>query len=78
MRDELDNKLLRICHRMKAEGYLVYTIMFGLDNSSVRTLFKSCATKPTAPYFHDAVDGDDLEDAFGDIAADLVDLHISK
>ena len=78
MRDELDNKVLRICHRMKAEGYLVYTIMFGLDSSSVRTLFKACATKPTAPYFHDAVDGDDLENAFGDIAADLVDLHISK
>ena len=78
MRNELDDKLLRICHRMKAEGYLVYTIMFGLDSNSVRNLFKACATKPTAPYFHDAVDGDDLEDAFGDIAADLVDLHISK
>ncbi len=78
MRDELDSKLLRVCHRMKAEGYLVYTIMFGLDSNSVRNIFKACATKPTAPYFHDAVDGDDLEDAFGDIAADLVDLHISK
>ncbi|WDI31165.1 pilus assembly protein TadG-related protein [Hyphococcus flavus] len=78
MRDELDDKLLRVCHRMKAEGYLVYTIMFGLDSNSVRDMFKACATKPTAPYFHDAVDGNDLEDAFGDIAADLVDLHISK
>lgn len=78
MRDEIDNKLLRVCHRMKEEGYLVYTIMFGLDSSSTRTLFKSCATKPTAPYFQDAADGADLEDAFGDIAADLVDLHVSK
>lgn len=76
--DELDDKLLRVCHRMKAEGYLVYTIMFGLDSDNVRDIFKACATKPTAPYFHDAVDGDDLDDAFGDIAADLVDLHISK
>ncbi|WP_425408687.1 pilus assembly protein TadG-related protein [Hyphococcus sp.] len=78
MKNELDDKLLRVCHRMKAEGYLVYTIMFGLDSNSVRKMFKACATKPTAPYFHDAVDGNDLEDAFGDIAADLVDLHISK
>lgn len=76
--DELDNKLLRICHRMKAEGYLVYTIMFGLDSASTEAVFKACATKPTEPYFFDAVDGDDLEDAFGAIAADLVDLHISK
>jgi hypothetical protein len=78
MRDELDAKLLRVCHRMKAEGYLIYTIMFGLDSTTVRNHFKACATKPTAPYFHDAVTGNDLEDAFGDIAADLVDLHISK
>ncbi|MFC2953225.1 pilus assembly protein TadG-related protein [Marinicaulis aureus] len=78
MRDELDDKLLRICHRMKAEGYLVYTIMFGLDSTSTANVFKACATRPIAPYFHDAADGDDLEEAFGEIAADLVNLHISK
>ena len=78
MVDEIDNKLLRVCQRMKDEGYLVYTIMFGLDSNSVRDLFKACATQPTGPYFHDAVDGDDVEEAFGLIAADLVDLHISK
>ncbi len=78
MRNELDDKLLRICHRMKAEGYLVYTIMFGLDSTSTANVFKACATRPIAPYFHDAADGDDLEEAFGEIAADLVNLHISK
>lgn len=78
MRDEIDNKLLRVCHRMKDEGYLVYTIMFGLNSSSAEKVFKACATKPTAPYFQNADNGADLEDAFGDIAADLVDLHISK
>ena len=78
MRDEMDNKLLRICHRMKEEGYLVYTIMFGLNSSSTELAFKSCATEPTAPYFYNADNGADLEEAFGDIAADLVDLHVSK
>lgn len=78
MRDEIDNKFLRICHRMKAEGYLVYTIMFDLNSSSVETIFKACATKPTAPYFQNADNGTDLEKAFGDIAKDLVDLHVSK
>lgn len=78
MRDEIDNKLLRVCHRMKSQGYLVYTIMFGLDSTNAESVFKACATKPTKPYFHDAADGDDLDDAFGEIAADLVDLHISK
>ncbi|WP_411818119.1 hypothetical protein [Hyphococcus sp. DH-69] len=78
MEDEFDNKLLRICYRMKQEGYLVYTIMFGLDSSSTEKVFRACASKPSEPYFHDAVDGEDLEEAFGQIAADLVDLHISK
>lgn len=78
MRDEIDNKLLRVCHRMKSEGYLVYTIMFGLESTATEQVFKACATEPNAPYFHDAATGDDLNDAFGDIAADLVDLHISR
>ncbi len=78
MRDEIDNKLLRICHRMKQEGYLVYTIMFGLDSAATEQVFKACATEPNAPYFYDADDGADLEEAFGDIAADLVDLHVSR
>ena len=78
MRNEIDNKLLRICYRMKSEGYIVYTIMFGLDSSRAEKVFKACATEPNEPYFYDAVDGDDLIDAFGDIAADLVDLHVSK
>lgn len=78
MRDDIDNKLLRICHRMKEEGYLVYTIMFGLKSAATGTVFKACATEPNAPYYYDAVTGEELEDAFGNIAADLVDLHISK
>ena len=78
MRDEIDNKLLRICHRMKEEGYLVYTIMFGLDSTDTELAFRSCATEPNEPYFYDADNGADLEEAFGDIASDLVDLHVSK
>ncbi|MEX6634066.1 pilus assembly protein TadG-related protein [Hyphococcus lacteus] len=78
MEDEFDNKLLRVCYRMRQEGYLVYTIMFGLNSSTTEKVFRACATKPSEPYFYDAVDGDDLEEAFGQIAADLVDLHISK
>ena len=78
MRDELDNKMLRVCQRMKDEGYLIYTIMFGLDSASTEKVFRACASKPSAPYFQGAADGEALEEAFGDIAADLVDLHISK
>ncbi len=79
MEDEADNKVLRICRRMKQENILVYTIVFDVNaGSTVENIFKACATKPTSPYFFNAPDGDDLEDAFKDIAADLVDLHVSK
>lgn len=78
MKEQIDEKMLRICQRMKDEGILVYTIMFGLRNDTTQKLYKACATKPEAPYFHNASDGGDLSNAFGDIAADLVDLHISR
>ncbi len=78
MRDEIDNKMLRICQRMKQEGVLVYTIIFGLRSNRTENLYRACANEPNAPFFHDASDGVDLEEAFGDIAADLVSLHVSR
>ena len=78
MRDQLDEKLLRICRRMKKEGYLVYTILFDLNDSSTESVFRSCATSPTEPYFYVAPSGEDLERAFGGIAQDLVNLHVSR
>jgi hypothetical protein len=63
---------------MKKDGILVYTILFDLNDSDTEEVFKSCATSPTEPYFFVAPDGDDLERAFGDIAQDLVNLHVSR
>lgn len=83
MRDQIDQKLLRICARMKEKGILVYAITFGLSDSdpseaATKQIFQACATDDEAPYYFDAPNGDDLKDAFADIAADLVQLHVSK
>lgn len=79
MESEADNKLLRICRRMKQDNILVYTVVFDVGfGSSIENVFKSCATEPNAPYFFNAPDGEELENAFRDIAADLVDLHVSQ
>lgn len=78
MRDQLDEKLLRICRRMKEEGILVYTIIFDLNDAATEEVFKSCATSPTEPYYFVAPSGEELEQAFGDIAQDLVSLHVSR
>ena len=78
MRDHMDEKMLRICARMKEKGILVYSIVFGLEDETTEEVFQACATDTIAPYYHKAPDGDDLEDAFGEIASDLVNLHISQ
>ncbi len=79
MENEADNKLLRICRRMKQDDILVYSIVFDVSaGSTIENIFRSCASEPNAPYFFNAPDGDQLEEAFGDIADDLVKLHISK
>lgn len=83
MKDHLDHKLLRICSRMKERGILVYAITFGLSDSdadelATKNTFRACASETEAPYYFDAPDGEELEDAFADIAADLVQLHVSR
>lgn len=83
MKAQLDQKLLRICTRMKAQGILVYAVTFGLsdsdpDEAATKATFQTCASDDEAPYYFDAPDGEELEAAFTDIAADLVQLHISR
>lgn len=78
MRDHVDEKLLRVCRRMKQQGILVYTIMFDVNDAATEAIYKACATSPEEPYFFVAPTGAQLEEAFGDIAQDLVDLHVSR
>lgn len=79
MEDEADNKLLRICRRIKEDDILVYTIVFDVSvGSNIETIMKSCASEPTSPFFYNAANGADLEEAFGLIASDLVKLHVSQ
>ena len=83
MKTQLDRKLLRVCERMKANGILIYAITFGLSDSvadelATKQTFQACATETEEPYYFDAPAGEDLEDAFADIAADLVQLHVSQ
>jgi Flp pilus assembly protein TadG len=83
MEDEINNKLLRICTRMKEKGILVYAVTFGLSDSdpdeyATKQVFQACASDDEAPYYFDAPDGDELQAAFEDIASDLVQLHVSR
>lgn len=66
-----------LCTAMKAEGITVYTVGFALggNQNAINTL-NQCATDPTK--FYNAEDGEQLKQAFRDIALRLSSLYLSK
>jgi len=67
-----------LCTAMKAKGITVYTVGFeiGGSNSTAYQTLQQCATDPTK--FYNADDGEQLKQAFRDIALKLSSLYISK
>jgi Flp pilus assembly protein TadG len=66
-----------LCTAMKAKGITVYTVGFQLggNKTAIETL-NQCATEPGK--FYNADDGDQLKQAFRDIALKLTSLYLSK
>ncbi len=66
-----------LCTNMKAKGITVYTVGFqlGANQTAIDTL-NQCATDPTK--FYNAADGDQLKQAFRDIALHLSSLYLAK
>ena len=67
-----------LCSAMKAKGITVYTVGFevGSSSSPANQLLQQCATDPNK--FYNAEDGEELKQAFRDIALKLSSLYISK
>ncbi|KAB2937859.1 MAG: VWA domain-containing protein [Hyphomicrobium sp.] len=67
-----------LCAGMKAKGITVYTVGFdiGSDSSTAAQTLRQCATDPTK--YYNAGDGEELKQAFRDIALKLSSLYISK
>lgn len=78
---ELAKRYAKTCEAMKREGIEIYTIAFALDSGTqgndTREMFRQCASDRNTHFFS-AADSADLIVAFQTIAADLVDLHLSK
>ena len=75
MATEMDSRLSSICTNMKAEGIVVYTIMFDLSSASLEALFQACATD-TGKYYNSPTTAE-LERSFRAIAAELKKLRIT-
>lgn len=67
-----------LCKNMKAAGVVVYTIGFdvgGATSTAAQTL-SQCASEPGK--FYNADDGEELKQAYRDIAVKLTSLYLSK
>lgn len=72
----LDARLTAVCDAMKAQGIVIYTIMFDLSNVGVENLFRNCASNPA--YFFDSATPEELSVAFHTIGDSLANLHLSR
>ncbi len=71
----LNDRLSSVCTSMKAQGILVYTVVFDLNSSSVATLMRNCASSPD--HYFDSPDEATLKKAFRTIGDSLANLRIS-
>lgn len=71
------NQAKSICTQMKANGIEVYTVGFDLggNQTAINTL-SNCATD--ASHFYNSATGDDLRNAFRDIALKISSLYLSN
>ncbi len=74
----MNDRLLAVAESIKDSGIKIYVIQFYFSNGPLQTLLKQVASKPKAPYYHFAPDGDALNEAFEEIADDLSALRISR
>lgn len=73
----LNNKTTAVCNAMKAEGVLIYTIVFGNDSSTTsKNLMKACASEEDFYFFSPSLT--ELSGAFKAIGDSLSKLRVSK
>ena len=74
---ELDNKTIRMCHRMLAQGIKVYTVGFAIEkDSNADKMLAACAVDTDAYFL--ASNASELTQAFADITSQVVDLYVSN
>jgi len=72
----MNDRTLEACTNAKADGIMVYTVAFGISDSTTRALLRDCATKPEMAFTPD--NGSDLIAAFNAIGTDLSSLRIAE
>lgn len=71
------NQAKLLCTNMKAKGIDVYTVGFDLGgNNTALNMLRNCASGPTQ--FYQADNGEQLKQAFRDIALKISELYLTK
>ncbi len=73
---EVNNRLQTVCESMKAQDIIIFTIMFDLNNPTVESLYRDCATSDE--HFFDSPTGEDLDVAFRKIGRQLTNLRLTQ
>lgn len=71
-----DRQARSVCGAMKQQGIEVYTVGFALDNANAVETLQECASSASTAYL--AQDGNQLRNAFRDIAIKLSPLHLTN
>lgn len=74
--DEMDKRTLEACTNAKKAGLIVYTIRLELKDKRSDGVLSQCASSPE--YYLDVPDAKQLDDAFGKIADDILQLYLAK
>lgn len=72
--DEVNSRMSQTCALMKAQGIIIYTITFQLNNEDTKTTYRNCASGPT--YYFDSPSNAELETVFRKIGDELSNLRI--
>lgn len=65
-----------LCEKIKAEGTIIYTVLFDVDDAATEAMLRACASDPARSFV--AADADELITAFAGIGVSLTKLRLVK
>ena len=76
----VDEKVKRVCEKVKAQGIRLYTVLFQVDFDRTKEVFRNCASKGDdgKPLYFYVPAASELETAFARIGEDLTSIRISR
>lgn len=78
----MNDRLKRLCRNMQAQGVILYTVPLRVTDANTKSLLQNCASPtnvgPPGTKYLDAQTGDQLKQAFANIAGQISALRIAR